>query len=166
MTERQKLIAHKKNVLYTKARLQQMTGIEVIKIFEQTEPEELNKIYSAYTSFAYFYDYEPYSRLPYDSSKFEIYSWIISVMGLKEGAEYFFRCDLWVQIRIQNLQLAVQSLWYENNFLLVETDFSRVLEASFDSRDEDNYLIDIWELFYLHNLIKPKPPKLVGFGGF
>ena len=145
MTERQKLIAHKKTVLYTKARLQQMAGIEVIKVFEQSEPEELNEIYSAYASSAYSYDFEPYSRLPYDSSEMKVYSWIIALMGLKEGEEYFFRCGLWVQIRIQNPQLAVQSLWHENNFLLVETNFSRVLEAGFDSRDEDNYLIDIWE---------------------
>ncbi|MDE6710088.1 MAG: hypothetical protein K2J76_06335, partial [Oscillospiraceae bacterium] len=68
-----------------------------------------------------------------------------AVMGLKEGAEYFFYCGLWVQIRIQNLQLAVQSLWYENNFLLAEKNLSRILEVGFDSRDEDNYLIDIWE---------------------
>ena len=145
MTERQKLIAHKRAVFYTKARLQQMTGIEVIRIFEQSEPEELNEIYSAYASFAYSYDFEPYSRLPYGSSEAEIHAWILAVMGLKEGGEYFFRCDLWVQIRIRNPQLAVQSLWHENNFLLVETNFSRVLEAGFDSRDEDNYLIDIWE---------------------
>lgn len=121
-----------------------MTGIEVIKIFEQNELEELNEIYSAYTS-TYSHDFEPYSKLPYGSPETQIYSWIIKVMGLKEGAEYFFRCGLWVHIRIQNLQLAVQSLWYGKNFLLAEKNLSRILEVGFDSRDEDNYLIDIWE---------------------
>ena len=29
-------------------------------------------------------------------------------------------------------------------FLLAETDSSRMLEAGFDSRDENYYLIDIW----------------------
>lgn len=147
MTERQKLIAHKRTVLHTKARLKQMAGVEVIKIFEQNELEELNEIYSAYTStYSYDNDFEPYSKLPYGSPETQIYSWIIAVMGLKERAEYFFNCGgLWVQIRIQNIQLAVQSLWYENNFLLAETNLSRILEVGFDSRDEDNYLIDIWE---------------------
>ena len=74
MTERQKLIAHKRAVFYTKVRLQQMTGIEVIRIFEQSEPEALNEIYSAYVSFAYSYDFEPYSRLPYGSSEAEIHT--------------------------------------------------------------------------------------------
>lgn len=147
MTERQKLIAHKKAVLYTKARLKQMSGIEVIKIFEQNELEELNEIYSAYTStYSYDYDFEPYSKLPYGSPETQIYSWIIAVIGLKEEAEYFFLCgSLWVRIKIQNLQLAAQSLWYGKNFLLAETNFSRIMEVDFDSRDEDNYLIDIWE---------------------
>ena len=40
------------------------------------------------------------------------------------------------------------SLWLHNGntkgFLLAETDSSRMLEAGFDSRDENYYLIDIW----------------------
>lgn len=30
-------------------------------------------------------------------------------------------------------------------FLLIEIDLSYMLEVSFDSCDEDNYLIDIWK---------------------
>lgn len=30
-------------------------------------------------------------------------------------------------------------------FLFIEIDLSYMLEVSFDSRDEDNYLIDIWK---------------------
>lgn len=138
MTERQKLIARKRTVLCAKARLQRMAGIEVIKIFEQGEPEELNELYSAYTSTCS-YDFEPYSRLPHRSSEIEIHSWIIAVMELKEDAEYFFRCGLWARIRIQDLRPAVQSLWHGNSFLLAEANLSRILEAGFDSRDEDNW---------------------------
>ena len=47
-----------------------------------------------------------------------------------------------------DLRLAIPSLWLHNGntkgFLLAETDSSRMLEAGFDSHDENYYLIDIW----------------------
>ena len=147
MTERQALIAHKQTVLRTKARLKQMQGVEVIELFEENEPDALRELYSAYLAYsaAYSYCLEPCSRLPHGSSESEICSWLMSEMRLREGYEYFFHYNLWVQLRIQHLYPAVQSLWSGNGFLLAETDFSRILEAGFDSRDEDHYLIDIWK---------------------
>lgn len=149
MTERQQLIAHKQTLQFAKNKLKQIEGIEVLKIFEQDEHTELNKMYLAYVpSYSYDYNMQPCSKLPYKSTESQIHSWIIANMGLKEKNEYFFYCRVWVKIKILDLQLAVQSLWKQSTnigFLLAEIDLSYMLEVSFDSRDEDNYLIDIWK---------------------
>ena len=69
-------------------------------------------------------------------------------VGLNEIYEYFFFCGIWCRIKLLDLRLAIPSLWVHNGntkgFLLAETDSSRMLEAGFDSRDENYYLIDIW----------------------
>lgn len=146
MTERQALIAHKQTVLRAKARLKQMRGIETVRLYEENAPKALDRLYSAYCAAVYSGSQEPYSRLPCGSPPPEVYAWLIAAMGLREGNEYFFRCGLWARIRIRDLLPAVESLWGDyNNFLLAETDFTRVMEAGFDSRNEDHYLIDIWK---------------------
>ena len=72
----------------------------------------------------------------------------LGIVGLKENNEYFFFCGIWCRIKLLDLRLAIPSLWLHNGntkgFLLAETDSSRMLEAGFDSRDENYYLIDIW----------------------
>lgn len=147
MTERQKIIAHKIAIQSAKNILRQIAGIEVLEIYEENENQGLNELYSAYTS-TYEYDWKPSGRLSYRSSEERICSWIIDTMGLKE-TEYFLLCGLWCRIKILDLKRAVSSLWKakENvvGFLLAETDLSRIVECGCDSRDEDNYLIDIWE---------------------
>ncbi|MCI8398940.1 MAG: hypothetical protein HFF90_06015 [Oscillibacter sp.] len=149
MTERQALIARKQAMLRARARLRRMQGIEVVRLYEEDEPEGLRALYAAYcATYAYSPALEPSSRLPHGSTESQVCSWLIETMGLKEGGEYFFRCGLWAHIRIQALLPAVESLWSNYNFLLAETDFSRILEAGFDSRDEDHYLIDIWKPSY------------------
>ena len=73
----------------------------------------------------------------------------LGIVGLKENNEYFFFCGIWCRIKLLDLRLAVPSLWMHDGntrgFLLAETDLSRMLEASSDSRDEYHYLIDIWD---------------------
>ena len=106
-------------------------------------------MYSSYISNVYKKNAMPYSRLPEKSSKAQVYSWVIDTMGLKEGQEYFYYCGIWAKTRISDLQLATQSLCNLGGgiigFLLAEVDLSRMLELSSDSRDEYNYLIDIWK---------------------
>lgn len=99
----------------------------------------------------------PHSRLSFESSDLEIFSWIASEMRLENGQEYFFLCNgIWARIRIIDLQWAIKSLWEQNRykqgkhkigsfgFLLMEVNLNYIMEAGCDSRDEHNYLIDIW----------------------
>ena len=73
----------------------------------------------------------------------------LGIVGLNENNEYFFFCGIWCRIKLLDLRLAVPSLWMHDGntrgFLLAETDLSRMLEAGSDSRDEYQYLIDIWD---------------------
>ena len=149
MTERQLLILERKNLLTAKRRLMSIDGIQVVEVYEKGQNQELNSMYSSYISNVYKKNAMPYSRLPEKSSKAQVYSWVIDTMGLKEGQEYFYYCGIWAKTRISDLQLATQSLCKLGGgiigFLLAEVDLSRMLELSSDSRDEYNYLIDIWK---------------------
>lgn len=148
MTQRQSLIAHKIAIQTAKNTLNQLSGIDVLHVYEDQENQDLNELYAAYTS-TYSYNVPPYSKLPYHSSEENIYSWLIETIELKEQGEYFLLCGLWSKIKILDLQCAVPSLWHHNKntkgFLLAETDLSRIMECGSDSRDEYHYLIDIWE---------------------
>lgn len=147
MTERQKLIAYKQAVQAAKNKLKQMPGIEALSIIGLDENPRLNEMFSAYTS-TYGNDVETYSRLSCSLPVEMVYSWIAETMGLKENNEYFFFCGIWCRIKLLDLRLAVPSLWMHDGntkgFLLAETNLSRMLEASSDSRDEYHYLIDVW----------------------
>ena len=147
MTECQKLIAYKQTVQAAKNKLKQMSGISILEILEQNENPGLNEMFSAYTT-TFGNDIEPYSKLSYPSPAETFYSWLIGTMELKENDEYYFYCGIWCRIKLLDLRLAIPSLWLHNGntkgFLLAETDSSRMLEAGFDSRDENYYLIDIW----------------------
>lgn len=149
MTERQLLILERKNLLAAKRELMSIAGIQVVEVYEKGENQELNNMYSSYISDVYKKNTMPYSRLAEYVSKAQVYSWVIDTMGLREGQEYFYYCGIWAKIRILNLQIAIQSLCHLDGgiigFLLAEVDLSRMLELASDSRDEYNYLIDIWE---------------------
>lgn len=150
MTQRQTLIAHKQTVQAAKNKLKQINGIAVLELFENHENTRLNEMFSAYTAtYAYAYDAKPDRKLPYNAAEEAVYAWIIDGMGLKEQNEYFFWCGVWSRIKLLDLLLAVPALWRQDEhtrgFLLAETDFSRMLEVSADSRDESHYCMDIWE---------------------
>ncbi len=145
MTERQKIIAHKLTILSAKNKLKRIPGITVLELYEENENLALNECYSAYSS-AYGYAQKPYSRLSYKSPEKKVCDWIIDVMDLKQYCEYYYFCGLWSKIKILDLICAVSFLWREDNgFLFAETDLSRILECGFDSRDEEHFLIDVWE---------------------
>lgn len=147
MTERQKRIAQKLAIQSAKNKLKELSGIAVSELYEENQNLALNELAAAY--FSTFSDnQEPYSRLPYQSSKEKIYSWIIDTMELKEQREYYYFCGLWSKIKLLDLKCAVAALWRSeknvSGFLLAETDLSRIMECGLDSRDEDHFLIDIW----------------------
>ena len=87
MTERQKLIAQKLAMQSAKNKLKQLSGVAVSELYGENQNPALNELTAAYR--ATFSDHqEPYSRLPYKSSKEKICSWIIDAMELKEQGEY------------------------------------------------------------------------------
>lgn len=149
MTDRQKQIAEKQRRLYLKNWLKELSGIEVLEVYEGDENRELCAMYQAYLLT---YQIEngslPYSKLPFSSSKSEIYTWILQGMEIRKQKEYFLYHRVWMKIRILDAALAVESLWEASGglgFLLAQTDYSYMLEVGADSRDEENYLLDIWE---------------------
>lgn len=148
MTERQKLIAHKRLMQFVRNWLKQLIGVEVLEVYENNENIELNAMYDAYLPT---YRIEngnlPFSKLPFSPVKSEIYAWILQNMRITEQKEYFLYYGVWVKIRILDAPLAVESLWElgkHSGFLLAECDYSHIFEVGADSRDEENYLIDIW----------------------
>lgn len=147
MTERQKLIAHKQSIQFAKRILSQIEGIQIVQLFQETEPQGLNELYTAYIQhYTYDNSLEPYSRLDYQSSPQKIYSWVMDTLKLSPKTKYFIHCGVWAEIEILDTVMAVQSLWtvFSHNFLLIKSDLSVILEVGLDSRDESHYLIDIW----------------------
>ena len=145
MTERQKIIAHKIAIQSAKNKLKRIPGIAVLELYEEDENLALNECYSIYYD-SFGYDQKPYSGLSYKSPEEKVCSWIIDTMNLKEHREYYYFCGLWSKIEMVDLVCAVSFLWREDHgFLLVDIDFSRILECGLDSRDEEHFLIDIWE---------------------
>lgn len=122
-------------------------GIEVLEVYENSENVELNEMYEVYLpTYQIANGNLPYSKLPFASSKTEIYTWICRNMEITEDKTYFLYHGVWIKIHILDAVPAVKSLWaLSSGFLLAEADHSRILEVGTDSRDEENYLIDIWE---------------------
>lgn len=147
MTERQQLIAQKLQILSMKQTLEKLSGIEIMGIVDDNDNSILNEIYLAYEPIMCSYTTVPYSKISYKSSEEQVISWIAVSMELKENICYFFYChNTWVKIRFLNLHDGIKSLWKHRvlGFVLVNNNLTQIMEASFDSRDEDNYLIDVW----------------------
>jgi hypothetical protein len=146
MTERQAIIAHKITVQAAKNKLKRIPGIAVLELYGENENLALNECASRYFSISCGYDQKPYSRLFYKSPEETVCSWMIDTMNLKEHRAYYYFCGIWSKIELLDLTCAVSFLWREDHgFLFAEADLSRMLECGFDSRDENHFLIDIWE---------------------
>lgn len=147
MTERQAEIAERQKKMYLRSWIKRLEGVEVLEIYEANTPIALCTLYEAYLST---YQIEngslPYCKLPFSSSKSEIYAWILQKMDIQDGQEVFLYYRQWMKIRIEDAALAVASLWEASGgFLLASVDCRQILEVGTDSRDEENYLLDIWK---------------------
>ena len=146
--ERQRLLAQKRTLLAARTRCKQLSGVEIIALLDGQEYPPLSQMYAEYCPYVSSYDTIPTSRLSHSAPREQICAWVVETMGLQKGQEYFYLCGggFWAHIRLTDLTLAVPSLLGEcvEGFLLAEVDLSRMLEVGFDSRDEEQYLIDIW----------------------
>ncbi|MBS5144530.1 MAG: hypothetical protein KHY89_03315 [Butyricicoccus pullicaecorum] len=149
MTDRQKQIAEKQRELYLNNWFKKLSGIEVLEIYDKDKNVELCTMYETYLpTYRIENGSMPYSKLPFSSAKSEIYAWILQNMKIMAQKEYFLYNSVWIKIRVLDADLAVESLWEASGdlgILLAQTDYSCILEVGADSRDEENYLIDIWE---------------------
>lgn len=149
MTDRQKQIAEKRKRLSLNNWFKKLSGIEVLEIYDKGENVELCTMYETYLpTYRIENGSMPYSKLPFSSPKSEIYAWILQNMKITAQKEYFLYNGVWIKIRVLDAELAVESLWEasgELGILLAQADYSCILEVGADSRDEGNYLIDIWE---------------------
>ncbi|WP_032120929.1 hypothetical protein [Clostridium amazonitimonense] len=157
MIQENQLLKKKIKIQQVKNKLKLLNGIEILETFENDENRRLNEMFSDYYPVMCSNNTLPHSKLSFESSDLEIFSWISSEMRLENGQEYFFLCNgIWTRIRIIDLQWAIKSLWEHNRykqgkhkigsfgFLLMEVNLNYIMEAGCDSRDEYNYLIDIW----------------------
>lgn len=151
MAERRDIISRKIQINRVKQMMSRMEGIEALEMDENGENILLAERYLSYTRAVYAQDGpSPCSRLPHRSSERRIVSWILENMCLDGSQTYFFLCyGIWVKIRFSDLWAGVKSLWEHygpcvKGFLLSDAEVSRFMEVSADSRDEENYVMDIW----------------------
>lgn len=156
--DRKGILEQKLKVQRVKNVLKQLKGIEILELYEKDEKEALNAVLEKYVPIQCSVHTVPFSRISNSASDAEVYQWIISEFSLAEGQIFYYFCEeVWVRIRIIDLQAAVSSMWrYEVpgsyvpgitvGFLLVDETLSTIMEVGSDSRDEYHYLIDIWRV--------------------
>lgn len=148
--ELENILKHKKELQATRNILKQISGIEILEFYENEVPERI-KILMKKSKRALTSRYEaPYSRCKGDTLE-ELNSWTIEGMKLQEGQIYYFLCNgFWVKIKICKLETAVASLWEQHGFLFINEAMDCIMEVGADSRDEDNYLMDILDYSTFH----------------
>lgn len=141
MTERQKLIARKRDLQAARNCVRKLEGVEALGVFELTENSALQQFCQAH--FPAFFNRQPVSRLDYQASEEQVCVWLMEHLGLSGGDVCFWQIySVWASIRILDLPAALGSLWAHRDILLITADFRQILGAGFDSRDEEHFLID------------------------
>lgn len=138
--------------------MKNLEGIEVICILEDDENKKLFDIENNCIPYIYSIIKQPDSALSFKSSLEEIVEWIKSQTGIKSQKKYYFRCSkVWVEIKINEINLGVKSLWnhkkylnesYGCGFILVDEQMEKMIEVGCDSRDKENYLYDRYSLTF------------------
>lgn len=136
MTDRQ-LLEKKKKLQRVRNMLKVADGIEVDEICDG-----LNIIIENY----YSCDKVPDSRIPENSGS--ICEWIIDCTGLENNMVVYLLFEgVPVKIRITDVKTAVKSMWDAyGGITFIDRKLEKVYEVGNDSRDEYNYLFD---MFYI-----------------
>lgn len=135
MTDR-KLLEKKKKLQRIRNMLKITDGIEVLEICGGLNIE-IENYYSA--------DKIPDSRISPDD---DIYSRIAEYLKLRNNMTVFLFCEgVPVKIRITDVSAAVRSLWDAYGEITVaDENLITVCEVGNDSRDEYNYLFDVYNI--------------------
>lgn len=131
-----KLFEQKKKLQCIRNMLKVMDGIEVIEICDGLNVD-IKDYYSS--------EKIPDSRI---SVNYDIYRWIADCMGLENNMIVFLLCEnIPVKIRIKDVQTAIKSLWDNHGGItFIDQKLETVYEVGNDSRDEYNYLFDVYHI--------------------
>lgn len=130
-----KLLEKKKQLQHIRNMLKVVDGIEVIEICNGLSVD-IENYYSS--------EKVPDSRISESSDN--IYEWIADCMNLEDNMIVYLLCEsVPVRIRITDVQTAVKSLWNaRREITLIDKNLDIVYEVGSDSRDEYNYLFDVY----------------------
>lgn len=128
-----------KKILLQRVRnmLKTISGIKVIEICENIKiTDKIQNYYSC----------EKVPDLKIARNSENIYSCIIENMHLMNNITVFILCEgIPVKVKIMDVSTAVKSLWDINHEItIIDENMTKVYEIGFDSRDEYNYLFDIF----------------------
>lgn len=86
----------------------------------------------------------PDSRIPENSGS--IYEWISDCTGLENNMVVYLLCEgIPVKVRITDVKTAVKSIWDAyGGITFIDRKLEKVYEVGNDSRDEYNFLFDIY----------------------
>lgn len=131
-----KLFEQKKKLQRIRNILKVTDGIEVIEICNSLNVD-IEDYYSN--------EKIPDSRI---SVNHDIYRWIADCIGLENNMIVFLLCEnIPVKIRIKDVQTAVKSLWDNHGGItFIDQKLETVYEVGNDSRDEYNYLFDVYRI--------------------
>lgn len=131
-----KLLEKKKKLQRIRNMLKVTDGIEVLEICDSLNVE-IENYYSA--------EKIPDSRISPDD---DIYSRIAEYMKLRNNMTVFLFCEgVPVKIRITDVFTAVGSLWNAyGDITVADENLITVCEIGNDSRDEYNYLFDVYKI--------------------
>ena len=131
--------------------LKKLKGITILKIHD--ENAKLKSILNNLSEIDYYSQTkQPDSKILVNSDELAIYQWIMNCMQLKNNEiVYILVKNIWVEIVILDSLQAVKSLWsridsYSKSITMLNASMSLLLEVSNDSRDEENYLFDKYNL--------------------
>ncbi|MDE5793018.1 MAG: hypothetical protein K2H66_05790, partial [Oscillospiraceae bacterium] len=131
--------------------LKELKGIAILKIHD--ENAKLESILNHLSEIGYYSQTkQPDSKILANSDELAIYQWIINCMQLKNNEiVYILVKKIWVEIVILDSLQAVKNLWnaidsYSKSITMLNASMNLLLEVSNDSRDEENYLFDKYNL--------------------
>jgi len=130
-----KLLEKKKQIQRIRNMLKAVNGIEIMEICNGLSVD-IENYYSS--------EKVPDSRISESSDN--IYEWIADCMNLEDNMIVYLLCEsVPVRIRITDVQTAVKSLWNaRREITLIDKNLDIVYEVGSDSRDEYNYLFDVY----------------------
>lgn len=146
LLEKKKKLQKVRNILKT------LDGIKVLCIYE-TPDSALEQILENLSDIGYYaYTKQPDSRISVKADDSLIYQWIAENMHLGNRDILFLLCKgIWVKIQIIETMTAMQSLWNQidpccKGFTVLNEAMDTLSEVGNDSRDELNYLFDVYSI--------------------